>query len=112
MHHEGLTFIVKNVTVRTSGSVGTDETISLVAEIGIRDEWLGNNKALAGLKGQSIQIPMTGTLTRPQPDPRVFANLAQQIGGSALEGLLQDKVGDKLDDAINNGLDKLLKRKK
>ena len=110
--HEGLTLLVKNVTVRTSGSVGSDETLSLIAEIDIKDEWLGNSKVLAGLKGQSIRIPIAGTLSRPKPDPRAFADLVRQIGGSAIEGLLKDKIGDKLDDIISNGLEKLLNRKK
>lgn len=112
VYHEGMTFMVKNVSVKTRGSVGTDETIQLVAEIAIRDEWLGDNKIFAGLKGQSVQIPINGTLTRPQLDSRVLGNLTKQFGNSALEGLIQDKVGDKLDDAVKNGLDKLFRNKK
>ena len=115
MYNDGLTFLVKNVSVKTSGSVGLDETLNLVAEIGIRDEWLGNNKILASLKGQSISIPIIGTLNHPQIDSRVFASLAQKLGSSAFEGILQDKVGDKLnnlDGALNKGLDKLFGGKK
>ena len=112
VYHEGMTFMVKNVSVKTSGSVGTDETIRLVAHIAIRDEWLGDNKVFAGLKGQTVQIPINGTLSRPQLDPRILANLTKQFGGSALEGLIQDKVGDKLDGAVKDGLDKLFRKKK
>lgn len=112
VYHEGMTFMVKNVTVKTSGSVGTDETLRLVADIAIRDEWLGDNKVFAGLKGQSVQIPINGTLSRPQLDPRILGNLTKQFGSSALEGLIQDQVGDKLDGAVKNGLDKLFRNKK
>ncbi len=112
MYHEGMTFMVSNVSVKTSGSVGLDNTLNLIAEIAIKDEWLGNNKAVAGLKGKSIQIPITGTTSRPQIDPSVFTSLLQQLGGSAIEGLLQDKVGDGLNGVINDGLDKLLRGRK
>lgn len=112
VHHEGLTFMVKNVVVKTSGSVGLDESIRLVAEVPVKDEWLGSNKIFAPLKGQSVQIPISGTLTNPQLDPRVFSNLTQQMGGSLLEGVLKDQVGDKLDGALNNGLNRLLRGKK
>ena len=112
VHHQGMTFTVKNVAVKTSGSVGLDETLQLIAEIPVRNEWLGSNKVFAGLKGQSIQIPINGTLTSPQLDPRVLSNLTQQMGGTVIEGLLKDQVGDKLDGAINKGLDRLFGGKK
>ena len=105
--------MVSNVSVKTSGSVGViDSTLNLIAEIPIKDEWIGSNRTLAGLKGKSLKIPIVGTTSRPQIDPSVFANLAQQIGGSAIEGVLQDKVGNGLNDVINNGLDNLLRGKK
>ena len=112
VYHQGMTFVVQNVSVKTSGSVGMDSTLNLIADVSIRNEWLGNNKALTGLKGKSIQIPITGTTSRPQIDPSVFSNLAQQIGGSAIEDLLQDKIGTGLNEAINNKLDKLFKGRK
>jgi translocation and assembly module TamB len=112
VHHQGMMFMVKDVMIRTSGSVGLDSSLNLVAEVPVREEWLGGNKVLAGLKGKAIQIPIVGTSSRPQIDPAFFANFAQQIGGSALEGLLQDKVGGDLNNVINNGLDKLLRGKK
>ena len=112
VYHQGMTFLVNNVSVKTTGSVGMDTTLSLVAEISIHNDWLGNNKVLAGLKGKSIQIPITGTTSRPQIDPSVFSNLLRQLGGSAVEDLLQEKVGGRLNEAVNDGLDKLLKGQK
>jgi len=112
VYHQGMTFTVATVTVKTSGSVGLDNTLNLVAEIAVKDEWLGNNKTLAGLKGKTIQIPITGTTSRPQVDPNAFAELAKQIGGAAIDGLLEDKVGGDLKGVINNGLDQLLRGKK
>ena len=113
VHHDGLTITVNNVVVKTSGSVGlSDESLNMVAEIPIQAEWLGNNKTLQSLKGQLISIPIAGTLSKPKLDPRVFAKLTQQLGGSVIEGLIQDKIGGKLDGAVNKGLDLLFKGKK
>jgi len=112
VYHQGLTLLVDDVTVRTSGSVGLDSTLNITAEVGVRDEWIGNNNALAGLKGKSIPIQIVGSTSQPQIDPSTLRNLAQQLGGSAIKGLIQDKVGNGLDRVIDNGLDKLLKGKK
>lgn len=122
--HQGMKFLVNNISVTTSGSVGMDSSLNLVVGVGVRDEWIGNNKALAGLKGKTIQIGVVGTTSRPQIDPSVFSNLAQQMGGSAIEGLIQDKIGNGLNGVlknnngngvngtINNELDKLFKGKR
>jgi len=108
MHHRAITFQIKDVTLRTSGSVGMDETLNLMAEFGIPDEWVGNTKLLAGLKGKSIRLPIGGTLSRPHPDSRVLGELTKQLGGSALEGLLEKQLDNKLDGLFKKKLNKLL----
>ena len=108
MHHRALIIQIKDVTLRTSGSVGMNETLNLVAEFGIPDEWVGNTKLLAGLKGKSIRIPIGGTLSRPLPDGRVLGELTKQLGGSALEGLFEKKLDNKLDNLFKKNLNKLL----
>src|SRR5438270_512831 len=65
VYHEGMTFSVKNVVLKTRGSVGTDNTLNLVPDVPIKDEWLGDAKVLAGLKGKTISIPISGTTSRP-----------------------------------------------
>jgi translocation and assembly module TamB len=56
---------------------------------------------LSGFKGQSLQIPLSGTLTRPQMDERAIGSLTQQL----LQGAAQQAVGGEL----NKALDKLFK---
>ncbi len=108
MHHQGLTFQFQDVTLRTSGSVGMDETLNLIAEIPVPDEWVAGKKLLAGFKGKSIRIPIGGTLKQPRPDSRVLGELTKQMGGSALEGLLQDKLGGAIDKPLDGQLEKKL----
>ncbi|GDY10221.1 MAG: hypothetical protein DWI21_13630 [Planctomycetota bacterium] len=38
-------------TLKTRGSVGLDESLELVVEVPVRDEWIPQNKQLASLRG-------------------------------------------------------------
>ena len=55
----------------------------------------------AGLKGQSLQVPVSGTLKRPQLDQRAIANLSGQ--------LIQNAAGQAVGNELNKALDKFLK---
>jgi hypothetical protein len=101
VHHQNMEFQIGDVTMRSQGSVGFDETISLTLQVPIQDSWIANQPFLAGLKGQSLQVPITGTLTRPQMDQRAIASLSQQL----LQGAAQQAIGGEL----NKALDKLFK---
>ena len=106
VYHQDVIFLISNGSIQSSGSVGMDESIDLVLQIPIKDEWLGDQKLLAALKGQSLKIPVRGTLTRPQIDSRVLGGLAAQIGGTALEGALENKLDNLLNDKLKKFLPK------
>jgi hypothetical protein len=101
VHHQSMEFQIGDVTMRSQGSVGFDETISLVLHVPIQESWIANQPLLSGLKGQSLQVPISGTLTRPQMDQRAIAGLSQQL----LQGAAQQAIGGEL----NKALDKLFK---
>ena len=101
VYHEKMEFQVGDVVLRSQGSVGLDETISLTIEIPIQDAWVAKEPLLAGLKGQSVQIPVTGTLTKPQMDQHAIASLTGQ--------LLQKGAGQAVGNELNKALDKFLK---
>jgi translocation and assembly module TamB len=96
VHHQGLQMTVKDVVITTRGSVGLDQTMELVAEIPIQEAWLKQNKALAGLKGQMLQVPIRGTLTQPLPDLRGIANLTKDLAKNAASGLIQDRASKEI----------------
>ena len=104
MYHQNVTLVIGGTTVKSSGSVGRDETIDLVLLVGIKDEWTQDNKLLAGLKGQALKVPVSGTLSRPVIDSRILTELATQIGGTALQGVLEDKVDDLFKKKLNKFL--------
>jgi hypothetical protein len=46
------------------------------------------------LKGESLKIPVTGTLDAPVVDPRPLTEFNKQLAGKAAEGLLQRLLGE------------------
>jgi len=103
VYHQGLELAVKDVVMRTSGSVGTDQTLSMVAEIPIREEWLGTNRYLQSLRGENLQIPIHGTLSQPRLDQRALQQITQQTVTGAATRVLQDEANRQL----KRGLEKL-----
>jgi hypothetical protein len=101
VHHQNMEFQVGDVTMRSQGSVGFDETIALTLHVPVQDAWIAKEPLLAGFKGQTLQVPISGTLTRPQMDARAIASLSQQL----LQGAAQQAIGGEL----NKALDKLFK---
>ena len=101
VYHQGMQFQIGDVTMQSEGSVGFDETLQLVLQIPIQDRWIEGQQLLVGLKGQSLAVPVTGTLNRPQMDQRAIAGLSQQ--------LLQKAAGQAIGGELNKAFDKLFK---
>ena len=101
VYHRNLEFIVDGVPVRSQGSVGFDQTLSLLIEIPIQEKWIEKERALRTLAGQSIRIPVQGTFQQPRIDERAVADLSQQL----LRGVAEEAIGGE----INRALDKLFK---
>lgn len=99
VHHRQLRFQVRDVAIETSGSVGFDQTISLVAQVPIQDKWVDRNRMLSSLRGQVLQIPIGGSLTRPKVDERTL----REVSAQALRGA----AGRVLEDELNKGLKRL-----
>jgi hypothetical protein len=101
VHHQFMEFQVGDMTLRSQGSVGFDETVALTLSVPVQDAWIAKEPLLAGFKGQSLQIPISGTLTRPQMDQQAIGSITQQL----LQGAAQQAIGGE----INKALDKLFK---
>ena len=111
VYHEGIRFSHDDIAIETSGSVGLDQTLNMVAKIPIPDSWLSGSKYLEGLKGQSISIPVTGTVTKPVLDRNAVRNfsaeLAKQAAGNALDKVIGEKISPKLNEYQNQLTEKL-----
>ena len=118
VYHKQLEFAHKELTIRTSGSVGFDQGLQLTATIPIDDDWIDGNKYLAGLKGQSLSLPIGGTVMKPQIDKSMINQLSQDLvrktASAAAQTAVQEKLAPKINeyqqkfnDKLNGGFNKL-----
>ncbi|MFG0287117.1 MAG: hypothetical protein ACF8CQ_03030 [Rhodopirellula sp. JB044] len=116
VNHRALMFDVDRARVVTSGQVDFDGRLDLIAQIPLDARWLGSD--LRGLAGQTMTLPIDGTLSRPSLDSagirRVVADFgvqaAQQAAQDAAGNFLQQQFGrgqQQLEEGINKGLEKL-----
>jgi hypothetical protein len=101
VYHQGMQFQVGDVQMTSEGSVGFDETLALTLRVPIQEKWIEGQALLVGLRGQTLTIPVRGTLRQPQLDQSAIAGLSQQL----FQGAAQQAVGNEL----NKALDKFLK---
>lgn len=100
VYHQNLEFAFPGATIRTHGSVGLDQTISLVAEMPLPTAGLANRPILGqALSAQSIRVPISGTLQRPQLDSSAFAQAAGQAIQQGAQGAIEA--------GLNRGLQQL-----
>ena len=108
VYHRGLEMTIDGgVRLRTSGWVGVDQTLAILAEIPIQDRWIRDEPLLEGLRNQSLRIPIGGTLSRPQVDARALAQFSEQLVGGAVRGAVRSAITNELD----KQLEKLLRRR-
>lgn len=104
VYHQGLEFQIGDAIVRSRGSVGLDETLSLMLELQIPEKWLGRRTRTLSPGGMVLQIPISGTLSNFQPDKSAALDSLKQQGISVLGQLLDDEtVGNALDKLFGGG---------
>jgi hypothetical protein len=98
VYHQGLELIFPDLTIRTYGSVGLDQTMAIMAEMPVPPKWSQNNPIAAkALQGQTIRVPIGGTLSKPQLDQKVMQELTRQFMQKAAENMIQGEMNKQLD---------------
>jgi hypothetical protein len=109
--HDGLTMTAQNFVVTTKGQVRIeDQAIDLDASIPVQDAWFKKKEQqtlLAGLRGQTIPVKITGSLSQPRLDTKAYQAFGKQFASSAVQGFL-DKNQDKVQNLIDKNAGKLL----
>lgn len=103
VHHKDLTMNIGGLNVTSAGSVGFDDTLDIVAVIEVPEKWTIRGKPVRAIWGASIQIPIRGSLARPQMDARVINSL--------LDKLVRGTVTNFLEQELNKQLNNLFKPK-
>lgn len=100
VEHRNLNVEIGDAKIFTSGSVGVDGSMQMLASMPIPTDWTEKSPWLAGLRGQTLEFPMGGTVSNPQVDTRLLTQLGRQTIQNAASGLLQQ--------GLNRGIDKLI----
>jgi hypothetical protein len=107
VYHRELQVAAKDVVIRTRGSVGLDQSLDLAAEVPVQDRWVEREPLLTGLQGQTLQIPVSGTLRSPRLDNRGLERLAQQMLGGAAKRLVEENLSAPPE--VKNVLDRIFR---
>jgi translocation and assembly module TamB len=98
VYHQGLELMFPNLTIRTYGSVGLDQTMAIMAELPVPPKWLEKNNLISqALRDQVIRVPIAGTLSKPQLDKKAMQDLTRQFMQRATQNLLEGETGKVLD---------------
>jgi hypothetical protein len=97
VYHRDLELVFPDVTIRTHGSVGLDQSLAIMAEMPVPPKWLGNNPLGVALKNQTIRLPIEGTLQRPQIDRQALAKASAEFVRGSASNLLRDTLNKQLD---------------
>jgi hypothetical protein len=98
--HQDLKMKVGEIAIVTSGSVGADQTLDLIVEVPIQEGWGADHKLLRHLQGQSVRVPIKGTIGRPQIDRSALDELGRQIVGGAASNLINREASRLLEGLI------------
>ncbi len=90
IHHSELTFRLQRLVIRTSGSVGLDGSLSMVAEVPMPAHLLGDRPIAAILAKQTLRIPIKGTLKKPRIDGQGLLKSLGDSGFNILDGVRKD----------------------
>ena len=105
-YHRDMTFAVGPMAVGTEGSVGlADQSLDL--SVNIRMPKFANETApfRAALSGQTLNLPIRGTLNKPAIDRDVLRESGMGLLSGVLDSLMQGKplTAETVDDALRSG---------
>jgi hypothetical protein len=102
VYHQNFPIKLGGTTIRTSGSVGFDESLELVVEVPLPNDLplLKNHPILMkAAAGKPVKVPLKGTLTKPLIDVKAFNEAVIVAARSNVKGVgkeLFDKELNKL----------------
>lgn len=99
VYHENFVLHAGDFTVRTSGSVGLDGSLSMVLDIPVpasvaQQLFPKNPRIRDALAKQSVKVPVGGTLAKPQLDAKAFRNATGKLIEDATKQAAKDALGN------------------
>jgi hypothetical protein len=98
VYHRNLKFLVGTLPITTHGSVSLDdEALSMVAEVPIRANLFGRDLSVGTLEGQTLQIPIGGTLKKPKLDRGALRQFTAKLIENMTKNALFNEVNKQLE---------------
>ena len=90
--HRNVNVRVGDANISTAGSVTVDGQLDMLASMPIPNDWIDKSPLLAGMRGQSLNFPVRGTITHPHMDTAGLQQFGRQAVESAATGLIQQQL--------------------
>jgi hypothetical protein len=81
---------IDGIATTFSGSIGLDRTLDMSWNVPVTDKLVAKHSFLSSLKGQTLELPIAGTLTRPRLEA---SGLLSQLATKAAQGELEKRLG-------------------
>lgn len=91
--HDNLKMSIKGFELVTNGKVGLDQSLAVNAVLNIPQEVLNKNPDIANALGPNLQMPITGTLTKPS----IQSTQLRTALNTAVNRGVQKALGDQLE---------------
>lgn len=90
--HRNVSVSVGDAQISTAGSVTVDGQLEMLATMPIPNDWIDKSPLLEGMRGQSLNFPVRGSITQPQIDAQGLQQFGRQAVQSAASGLIQQQL--------------------
>jgi hypothetical protein len=103
IYHRNLEVHFGDFSVRTSGSVGLDGSLMLLAEMPVPGHLAATTKLGAALSGQIFRLPISGTIEQPRVDQKALQTITAHILRDAAAEALKQELENRLKGLLNPG---------
>jgi hypothetical protein len=89
IYHEQMDLAFNDISIRTSGSVGLDQSIALLVEMPVPPKWQSGKILGPALKDKIIRLPIGGYLRQPKIDHTALDQITRQFFQGTTQNVLQ-----------------------
>ncbi len=103
--HDRLSLNIRGFELVSQGRVGLDQSVALNTQLNLPDEIMQKNPQIASALGNSISLPISGTLTQPQVQAGQLKTALNTALGQGLQQILGSELQKQLGGGSGTGAD-------
>jgi hypothetical protein len=89
IYHQQMELALGDITLRTYGSVGFDQSLALMVEMPIPPKWQTGKLLGTVLKDRTLQLPIVGYLRQPKIDRTALDQITRQFFQGTTQNMIQ-----------------------